>query len=195
MATSGIEESTDPRALRRCFGRFATGVTVVTYRDSDDVRGATVNSFTSVSIEPPLLLVSLSRSTRAATAMAGRPFAVNVLREDQTDVALHFAGRTRSSLRLRWDDPVDDHAPSLSDAAAVFQCRPWQRVDAGDHVLELGAIVGFEHRQGDPLVFSDGRFVSTGLPLLDGPLVHSLEAPPAPGWLGAARLMHALAEH
>jgi flavin reductase len=194
MTTSGIAEPTDPKALRRCFGRFATGVTVVTYRDGDEVRGATVNSFTSVSIEPPLLLVSLARATRAATGMENQPFAVNVLRADQTDVALHFAGRPRPGLRVRWNDRGPDHTPSLTDAAAVFHCRPWQRVDAGDHVLELGEIVGFEHRDGDPLVFSDGRFVATGLPLLDGPLVYSLEGPPAPGWVGAARL-HALAEH
>lgn len=185
----------DPRALRRCFGRFATGVTVVSYRVGDEIRGATVNSFTSVSIDPPLLLVSLARTTQAYEAMEGRPFAINVLRQDQADVALQFAGRPRPGLRVRWDVCADDEVPSLTDAVAVVRCRPWRRVDAGDHVLEIGEVFDFEHRDGDPLMFSDGKFVSTGLPVLDGPLVFSLDGPPAPGWVGAAHRMHALPEH
>ena len=76
----------------------------------------------------------------------------------------------------------------------MFRCRPWRSYDGGDHVLYLGEVTGFEHRSGDPLVFSDGRFVSTGLPLLDGPLVLSLEGPPRPGWVGAAQRVHALPE-
>lgn len=186
----------DPRALRRCFGRFATGVTVMSYLDGDEPRGATVNSFTSVSIDPPLLLVSLAQSARAATACHGSPFTVNVLRANQVDVALQFAGRPRPGLKVRWDAPVEHHgAPALTDAVAVLRCRPWQRVDAGDHVLVLGEIVDFEHRTGDPLIFKDGRFVSAGLPLLDGPLIYSLDAPPSPGWVGAANRVHAIAEH
>lgn len=185
----------DPRALRRCFGRFTTGVTVVTYRVGDEVRGATVNSFTSVSLDPPLVLVSLSRTTQACTAMDGLPFAINVLRADQMDVALRFAGRSRAGLRIAWDTPVDEaDAPSLADAVAVFQCRPWQRYDGGDHVLQLGEVRSADLRAGEPLVFSDGRFMTTGLPMLDGPLVLSLDGPPAPGWVGAAHRFHARAE-
>lgn len=185
----------DPRALRRCFGRFTTGVTVVTYRSGDDVRGATVNSFTSVSIDPPLVLVSLSRTTHAYQAMEGRSFAINVLRSDQMDVAMQFAGRPRDGLRIDWA-PVSDHddPPSLARAVAVFKCTPWQRYEGGDHVLEVGEVTGFEHRRGEPLVFSDGRFVSTGLPLLDGPMIFSLDGPPAPGWVAAAQRFHSLPE-
>ncbi len=185
----------DPRALRRCFGRFTTGVTVVTYRSGDEVRGATVNSFTSVSIDPPLVLVSLSRTTHAYEAMQGHPFAINVLRSDQMDVAMQFAGRAREDLKLDWasvsgpDDP-----PSLARAVGVFKCTPWQRYDGGDHVLEVGRVTSFEYRTGDPLVFSDGKFVSPGLPLFDGPMVFSLDGPPEPGWVAAAQRFHHLAE-
>ncbi len=185
----------DPRALRRCFGRFSTGVTVVSYRVGDEIRGATVNSFTSVSVDPPLLLVSLARTTQAYAAMEGQPFAINVLRQDQTDVALQFAGQPRPGLRVRWDACAEEEPPTLSDAVAVFRCRPWQRVDAGDHVLELGEVLSHEQRAGDPLLFSDGKFISAGLPLLDGPLVFGLDGPPAPGWVAAAQRVHALPEH
>lgn len=174
---------------------FTTGVTVVTYSSADQVRGATVNSFTSVSLDPPLLLVSLSRSTQACTAMNGLPFAINVLRSDQMDVALQFAGRPRAGVRIAWDPPGDDaDPPSLADAVAVFRCRPWRRYDGGDHVLQLGEVREAEMRAGDPLVFGDGRFMTTGLPMLDGPLVYSLDGPPAPGWVGAALRFHARAE-
>lgn len=193
---AAVPQAMDPRALRQCFGRFATGVTVVTYRAGDQVRGATVNSFTSVSIDPPLVLVSLSRTTHAYEAMEGHPFAINVLRADQMDIALQFAGRPRERLRIDWA-PVagEDDPPSLAGAVAVFKCTPWQRYDGGDHVLEVGEVSSFTRREGEPLIFSDGRFVSTGLPLLDGPMVFSLDGPPTPGWVGAAQRFHALPEH
>ena len=86
----------DTVEFRRALGHFATGVTVVTYaaRDADEFRGTTVNSFTSVSLDPPLVLVSLGRQTRAAAALRpGTPYAVNVLHHRQRHLALHFAGR------------------------------------------------------------------------------------------------------
>jgi flavin reductase (DIM6/NTAB) family NADH-FMN oxidoreductase RutF len=185
----------DFRHFRRCLGRFTTGVPVVTYRTEDGVRGATVNSFTSVSLDPPLVLVSLARKAQACTAMDGLPFAINVLRADQMDVALQFAGRPRPGTRIGWDTTTDeDDPPSLSGAVAVLKCRPWRRYDGGDHVLQLGEVFSADVRSGDPLVFSDGRFTTTGLPMLDGPLVRSLDGPPAPSWTGAAHRLHCHAE-
>ncbi|MGQ0482390.1 MAG: flavin reductase family protein [Pseudonocardia sp.] len=186
----------DPRALRRCFGQFTTGVTVLSYRVGDQVRGATVNSFTSVSVDPPLLLVALARSSQACTALPDARFTVNVLRSDQMDVAWQFAGRPRPGLTIAWDPPRGaEDPPVLTGAVAVFRCRPWRNYDGGDHVLHLGEITDFELRGGDPLVFGDGRFVSTGLPILDGPLIYSFDGPPRPGWVGAAHRLHALPEH
>lgn len=186
----------DPKTLRRCFGRFTTGVTVVTYRVGDEVRGATVNSFTSVSLDPPLVLVSLARTTQAYAAMGDAlPFAINVLRSDQMDVALQFAGRPRPGLRIDWDTPTDESAPpTLSNAIAALTCRPWQRHEAGDHVLQIGEVVHADQRPGDPLVFSDARFMAPGLPMLDGLMIHSLDGPPATGWVGAAFRFHAHSE-
>ncbi len=89
----------DSMEFRRALGHFATGVTVVTYvpDEVDEFRGTTVNSFTSVSLQPPLVLVSLGRQTRAAAALRpGSRYAVNVLHHGQRDLALHFAGRCRA---------------------------------------------------------------------------------------------------
>ena len=95
----------DTLELRRAFGHFATGVTVVTYEAADgEFRGTTVNSFTSVSLDPPLVLVSLGRQTRAAAALrSGSAFAVNVLHHGQRDLAMHFAGRPKPETEVRWE--------------------------------------------------------------------------------------------
>ena len=80
-----------------------------------------------------------------------------------------FAGRPARGLRISWDAPADGaQAPSLTDAVAVLQCRPWQRYDGGDHVLQIGEVLGADLRPDEPLVFSDSRFMTTGLPMLDG---------------------------
>src|SRR3954452_19572876 len=79
-------------ALRSCLGRFATGVAVVTFEGGDGPRGITVNSFTSVSMEPPLVLVSVARRARSHDALKGRPFCVNVLGAEQEAIARQFAG-------------------------------------------------------------------------------------------------------
>src|SRR3954454_19746349 len=101
----------DPRAFRRCLGRFSTGATVVPYRTADGARGATMNSFTSVSLDPPLVLLSLARTAQACAALEATPFAINVLRADQMDVALQFAGRRKPRLRIAWAAPGDAGDP------------------------------------------------------------------------------------
>ena len=190
----------DRRQLRRCLSRFPTGVTVVTYQTEAGPRGATVTSFTSVSLNPPTVLLALNRKAQVCAALDKTPFAINVLRSDQMDVALQFAGRPRPGLRIAWDLPADsddadgEHPPSLSGAAAVLFCRPWRRYDGGDHVLQLGAVLSVEQRPGEPLAFGDGRFMTTGLPMFDGPMVFSFERPPSPGWVGAAHRLHSYLE-
>ena len=156
------------RDLRRCFGRFPTGVTVVTYRTDEGPRGATMNSFISVSLEPALVLISVARSSRTCTALDAQPFAINVLRLDQMDVASHFAGRPGQGIEIAWDDKGGPGTtPALAGAIAVFQCRPWRQYDGGDHVLVVGEVTSSVLRDGEPLAFSDGRFMRMGFPLMD----------------------------
>lgn len=186
----------DGKHLRRCLGRFATGVTVVTFAAPEGVRGVTVNSFTSVSLDPPLVLVSIARKARSCEALEARPFAINVLRSDQIDTAYQFAGRPRPDVAPHWEhlDDTDPFAPSLSDAIAVFQCRPWRRYDGGDHVLVVGEVVGAESRSGEPLLFSDGAFAVRGMRLFDGPLVVTPTGAPVPSWSAPAQRLWAAAE-
>jgi flavin reductase (DIM6/NTAB) family NADH-FMN oxidoreductase RutF len=145
------------RAFRDCVGEFATGVTVVT-AEHDGVRaGLTLNSFTSVSLDPLIVLISLglgSRTLRSVRA-SGR-FGLSILGRDQRDVAVDFAERDRRFA----EEHVErvDGVLVVRGAVATLRCRVREIVRAGDHDLVLGEILGFRHGGGEPLVFHRGRF-------------------------------------
>ncbi|WP_078656065.1 flavin reductase family protein [Streptomyces fulvoviolaceus] len=150
----------DPLAMRRCVSRFATGVVVVSYSGPDGPRGVTVNSFTSVSLDPPLILVSIARSSRTHTLLSGRPFAINILGAEQMAVARHFAGG-EPDLTVTWDE---GSVPSLDGSLARLFCEPWQRLDGGDHSLFLGRVVDLDYRDGNALAYHESRFTSLTAP-------------------------------
>lgn len=146
------------RQLRNCLGHFATGVSVVTCAGpGGQPHGATVNAFASVSLDPPLVLVSLAHTTKAGRLLAGNPFTVNVLRAEQEELALHFAGRATPA-HVRWAPEDPRFAPRLADPLAYLACSPWRAYDGGDHTLYLGRVEEFGHLEGEPLVFYRGRF-------------------------------------
>jgi flavin reductase (DIM6/NTAB) family NADH-FMN oxidoreductase RutF len=182
----------DTRQLRSCFGHFATGVTVVSYAADGEGRGATVNSFTSVSMDPPLLLVSLARTARSCVALPDKPFVVNVLAEDQLDLALHFAGRTRPGFEVPWAEGAD--VPRLRGVVAWFECRPWATYEGGDHVLFVGEIVHYDSRRAKPLMFYTGDFRSVGLALYELPRIIPLDGRPIADWVGPAHRLHEISE-
>lgn len=146
----------DTREFRNCLGRFATGVTVVTCRSGQVKHGVTVNSFTSVSLEPPLVLVSIDRRTRANQLLESNAFVINILHKKQSNVAMHFAGRPDDSLSIVWEEGTQ--GPRLADCLAYIECRPWRSYDGGDHVLYLGEVTHFQANDGDPLLFYQGKF-------------------------------------
>ncbi|KRF16715.1 flavin reductase [Nocardioides sp. Soil797] len=146
----------ESRDLRNAFGRFATGVTVVTCRTEDDEpHGATVNAFTAVSLEPALAQVTLGRSSKACQFLDGQPFAINVLAHDQLDVAWHFAGRPADQPPVWVDGPT---APLLAGAATTISCRPWRTYDGGDHLIVIGEVEAVDTSDRNPLLFFGGQF-------------------------------------
>lgn len=174
----------EPRELRNCLGRFSSGVTVVTY-EIDGVRhGATVNAFTAVSLDPPLVLVSLDRRSKACRGLDGRPFAVNVLRQEQDELALHFAGKPMQD-PVRWVEGADS-PPRLADCLAQLSCRPWTSYEGGDHVLHIGEVEHFEHTEAAPLVFYGGKFCQLGSAFEEAPWSESADCP-----TGSSRLIGA----
>lgn len=149
--------------LRRALARFATGVTVVTTAEPDGSPvGLTVNSFSSVSLEPPLVLWSLSsRSRRLSTFLAASHFAINVLSETQQEISARFAGPAEDRFAGIACQVGLGGAPLLAGCLATFECAHAGRIPAGDHVILLGRIERYRHRPGAPLVFFDSRY---GLP-------------------------------
>ena len=141
---------------RGSLGRFATGVAIVTFDGVTTRRGITVNSFTSVSMDPPLVLVSIARTARAHDELAGRPFSVNILGAEQRHLALHFAGRPGPE--PLWVEGKS--APRLSNVLAYFECGPWAAYDGGDHTLYIGEVTDFNYRNGDALAFANGAFTT-----------------------------------
>ncbi len=158
-----IAPTVEPLHLRTCLSRFVTGVVVVSYRAEDEVRALTVNSFTSVSLDPPLVLVSVARSARATGHLGRVPFTVSVLSALQLDVALHFAGRPHDPVNVTWQSTRDNLAPTLAGAIATIRCLPWRSYNGGDHRLHLGHVMEADvHDDGEPLLFDRGRFWNVG---------------------------------
>ncbi len=151
----------DPRALRSALGMYPTGVTVVTGRSSDgELVGITVNSFSSVSLDPPLVLLSLRRSLRSLPAFDRcEHYAIHVLRDDQQRLSARFAGPFDDKWR---DVSFREHAtgaPILEGVAAWLACRTYARYDGGDHEIIVGRIIeGFHDERAEPLVFCRGRY-------------------------------------
>jgi flavin reductase (DIM6/NTAB) family NADH-FMN oxidoreductase RutF len=144
--------------FREVVGAFATGVTVVTARMGDSFAGMTLNSFTSVSLDPLLVLVSLAHGTRTLE-MVDRcgQFAVNVLHRRQRDVALAFA---QAGAPFPPGHTVVDPAGYLvvMHSLAILRCRRYEVHRAGDHDLVIGEVVDFEGSGGEPLIFHRGAF-------------------------------------
>jgi len=154
---------TDPMHLRRAMGRFATGVTVVTTRTAaGKVEALTANSFTTVSLDPPLVLWSLARKAASFKAFeAAQHFVVNVLAVDQVDLCRHFATPRADKLAGVAFSDGPGGSPVLAGTLAHFSCARHAFVDGGDHVIIVGRVVEASHRDGEPLVFAAGHFHRT----------------------------------
>lgn len=149
------------REFRSALGMFATGVTIVTTRMADGTPvGLTANSFNSVSLEPPLVLWSLSRAAASLPVFqAGSHYAIHVLAADQKALAERFASKSSD----RWQGVQTSEgaggAPLLAGAAATFECFNRSRYDEGDHVIFVGEVERCAWRaEATPLLFHGGRF-------------------------------------
>ncbi|MCV9961645.1 flavin reductase family protein [Pararhizobium sp. BT-229] len=159
------EAGFDARALRDAFGAFPTGVTVVTAHDaSGRPVGFTANSFTSVSLDPPLLLVCLAKTSRNFETMtrAGK-FAVNILSETQKDVSNTFARPVEDRFAaVEWQKGPEG-SPIFADVAAWFDCSTEQVLDAGDHVIMTGRVKAFDNSGRNGLGYARGSYFTPAL--------------------------------
>ena len=159
------------RQLRDAFGEFATGVTVVTALRPDGTPiGITANSFSSVSLEPPLLLWCLSSASSSVRAFApGAPFAVHVLGHEQRELAVHFARRALEKFEIGAGAQLQP--PELGAALCRFDCRVHALHEGGDHLIIVGEVLALQRGGGPPLAFYAGHFgtfsADRGVPRID----------------------------
>jgi 3-hydroxy-9,10-secoandrosta-1,3,5(10)-triene-9,17-dione monooxygenase reductase component len=167
QANSIIEPQVDVKAFRNALGQFATGVTVVTAVDAEGRKvGMTANSFSSVSLEPMLVLWSIARTSKSfQDFVSADHFAIHILNAQQKELSTQFA----SNCDDRFDGVPHDTGvadiPLLKDFSAVFQCQTEHQYDGGDHVIIVGRVLEFENRGTAPLIFHAGRYADIDLPV------------------------------
>ncbi|MDJ0905675.1 MAG: flavin reductase family protein [Woeseiaceae bacterium] len=149
----------DQLDLRQTLGRFATGVTVVTCLGDKGPCGITANSFSSVSLDPPLILWNIAKVSNSLRAyLAAGHFAINVLGADQRELSHHFAQSDHTVFK-GVEYSVSEHGvPLLPDTIASFECRTRETHDCGDHFIIIGEVERFDSNDGDPLLFFGGDY-------------------------------------
>lgn len=150
----------DAKELRRAFGQFATGVTIVTTASPDgEPIGVTANSFSSVSLRPPMLLWSLANSARSKKSFVeAKYFCVHVLTDAQMGVSKRFARRGENkfgSVDWSWGERS---LPMLDDYVARFLCKTTDQFSVGDHVVIVGEVLAYDKTHKRPLVYCGGEY-------------------------------------
>jgi 3-hydroxy-9,10-secoandrosta-1,3,5(10)-triene-9,17-dione monooxygenase reductase component len=158
-----MDVSVDPGEFRRILGQFATGVTIITIQQGESIHGMTANSFTSVSMDPPLVLFCVAKTTRMAQLLEGaRGFAINILTANQEEISRQFAGSKKDdALRsvLLERGPV---APLLEGSLAAMSCETEAIHAGGDHWIVVGRVIALHTARmaadNPPLVFYRSRY-------------------------------------
>ena len=158
----------DTRELRNALGRFPTGVTVITTRTpAGKLEGLTANSFSALSLDPPLVLWSIScKSGSVQSFVDSGHFAINVLKAGQADLSHRFATAHENKFEDLEVAAGYGGSPVLAGMLAVFESRVETTVDGGDHLLFVGRVHKIAYGEGEPLIFNAGKYC-TSLPLRD----------------------------
>lgn len=150
----------DVKELRNCFGKFATGITVITAIAPDGTKlGLTVNSFSSLSLDPPMILWSLDKKSKSLDALsAASHFAVNVLASDQMDVSNNFARTSDEKFDGVDLMPSEFDLPLLAGTVAHLECKNINQIEGGDHIIFIGKVENFEMGDKKPLLYTNGQY-------------------------------------
>lgn len=149
----------DIRAFRNCLGQYGTGVTVITTEHEGVRAGIAANSFSSLSLDPPLVLWSIGHASRSFPVFRETDhFAVNVLSSGQVEVAKVFSSKAEDKFApFCWTSGIGK-SPLLGGALATFECSVEARQEAGDHMLFIGRVLRFANSEGNPLLFTQGNY-------------------------------------
>ena len=159
------EDNLDPNALRNVFGQFLTGVTIITTVDADgNNRGFTANSFASVSLDPPMILVCLGKQAHSLDAFVNsNGFGVNILSAEQESISSLFASKQANKFDHAKHTTKITGAPIIGDSLAWIDCVVANNIDAGDHIILVGRVKALGSNTGRPLGFWRGSYVRFGL--------------------------------
>ena len=154
------------REFRQCLGKFATGVTVVTCADDNGKPyGITANSFSSVSLEPRLILWNIAKVSNSLQAfLDAECFAINILARDQQDVSTHFAKSDHTLFESIQINRSEQNVPLIPDTLACFECHTRQIHDCGDHHIIIGEVHQFVSAETEPLLFYSGNYAAIESP-------------------------------
>lgn len=156
-ASVSLGGSIDPREFRNVLGRFASGVTIITTELEGQIHGMTANAFMSVSLEPPLVLVSVNRQANLHHLLANSGcYGVSILSDDQQALSNHFAGRQVEGLTVPFVRKCN--LPVVDGAVAHVIARVVDQHPAGDHTLYIGRVEYLDWRDGQPLLFYAGKY-------------------------------------
>lgn len=157
----------DTREFRNALGQFPTGVTVVTTKDRDGNKiGMTANSFSSVSLDPMLVLWSVAKNCKAFDAFnEAEYFAIHVLSADQQSLSNQFASNCEDRFAGIAHREGHGGIPVLDDYSAAFQCEIEARYEGGDHIILVGKVVEFDNKAQAPLIFHAGRYADLDVPV------------------------------
>lgn len=160
-----MEATIDPIELRNALGAFITGVTVITTHENNGTpRGFTANSFTSVSLDPPLILACVANTASSYPIFSAQShFAVNILSESQKDISGVFASKRADKFeQVSWYQKTTG-SPILEEAVSVLDCTVHERIPAGDHLILIGRVVDFDYNADIPLAFCRGTYLDYAL--------------------------------
>ena len=148
--------------FRQCLGKFASGVTVVTCTDdSGRPYGITANSFSSVSLEPRLILWNIAKVSNSLEAfLDAEYFAINILASDQQELSSHFAKSDHTLFDTIEINRSDENVPLIPGTLACFECRTQKVHDCGDHYIIIGEVERFKSVEAEPLLFFGGRYAA-----------------------------------
>jgi flavin reductase (DIM6/NTAB) family NADH-FMN oxidoreductase RutF len=164
VETTPGEHAFGGREFRETVGAFATGVTVITTQGREHPYGMTANAFSSVSLDPPLVLVCVIKGTEGAESIQRNGvFAVNILRSEQEPISRYFASKERprgwEAFRQISHSRAASGSPILDDCAAYLDCRLAASHEAGDHMIFIGEVMALGvDRDADPLLFHRGKY-------------------------------------
>lgn len=149
----------DPRSFRKCLGQFGTGVTVIATDHDGQLAGTTVGSFSSLSLDPPLVLWSIAKSARSAAIFQNAVcFTINVLAEDQIHISQHFSSSSDKKFASIQSIKGHNGCPVLPGIVALFECRREATLEGGDHWIIIGKVQRFVRHSGKPLLFVQSKY-------------------------------------